>query len=154
MSERASVRALIDAAPEEVWDFFRWDNLEPMCEAGLFRSVAYHDRRAVPGATRTVILPDGRSVTERLERLREAGLGYSYTVLNLEDFPLAEYVGTVSVRPVADRVSELSFECEFVPWGISADQWREAYSGMQHAFVQFVRTKLDPREEHSRGQHR
>lgn len=145
MSQRARVEAVIAAPAERVWDIFRWENLDGAAAAGLFAGVDYEERRAVPGAIRTVHLAGGGSVRERLEEVEEGVLGYRYRVVNLENFPLADYLGSVSVEPIGEAASRIIFACEFVPAGISADEWRALYTLMQQDFIAFVRQRLESR---------
>jgi len=69
---------------------------------------------------------------------------YRYTVLNLADFPLEHYLGSVSVTPLGEARARLTFACDFVPRGISADQWRDQYAAMQAAFIAFARAACAP----------
>lgn len=147
MTEQARVEAVIAAPATTVWDIFRWDNLDGAAAAGLFAGVDYEERRAVPGAIRTVRLIGGGSVRERLEAVDENGLGYRYRVLNLENFPLADYLGSVSVEPLGETGSKIVFACEFVASGITADEWRALYAGMQQEFIAFVRQRLKSRNQ-------
>lgn len=146
MTERARVEAEIAAPVAAVWDIFRWDNLDGATAAGLFAGVDYEDRRPVPGAIRTVRLAGGGAVRERLEELDGAGHGYRYRVLNLEEFPLADYLGSVFVTPLDDRHSRVVFACDFVPRGITADEWRTLYAAMQQDFIAFARQRLEPQD--------
>lgn len=143
MTERARVEAEIAAPAAAVWDIFRWDNLDAAVASGLFADIVYEERRPIPGATRIIHLTTGGTVRERLEAYDGDGLGYRYTVLNLDEFPLAEYLGGVSVTPLGEDRSRLVFACEFVPRGITADEWRSLYTAMQQEFMAFARDRLE-----------
>lgn len=142
--ERARVEADIAAPAAAVWDIFRWENLEAASASGLFAGVDYDERRPIVGATRVVRLAEGGDVRERLLSVDAAGFGLDYEVLNLADFPLAFYRGRVAVSPLADGRSHLVFACEFEPKGITADEWRSLYAGMQQHFIAYVRARLEP----------
>lgn len=146
MTERARVEAEIAAPVAAVWDIFRWDNLDGAAAAGLFAGVDYEERRPVPGAIRTVRLAGGGAVRERLEDIDEAGHGYRYRVLNLAEFPLADYLGSVSVTALDEARSRVVFACDFVPRGITADEWRTLYAAMQQDFIAFARQRLEPQD--------
>lgn len=141
--DRASVDAQISAPAKAVWDFLRWDNLESMLPSGLFAGVDYDERRPVAGATRSVRLPDGRTIRERLERVDPVDLAFDYRVIDLADFPLAEYDGQVRVEAVTPASCKLHFACQFEPLGISADEWRSIYSDMQDAYIAFIRSSVE-----------
>lgn len=142
--ERAEVSADIEAPAAAVWELFRWDNLVAALAAGLFAGVDYNQHRPIPGASRTLHLNGGGSVREELVSVDAAAMTYRYRVLNLADFPLAEYLGGVWVTPLGDRRARLTFACDFLPRGITADQWREIYAAMQAAFIAFARAALAP----------
>jgi hypothetical protein len=142
--EQAEVTVEIEAPAAAVWDLFRWDNLDAALAAGLFAGVDYHGRRPVPGATRDVHLVGGGTVSERLISVDADAMTYRYGVLNLADFPLSHYLGGVSVTALGEHRSRLAFACDFIPRGITADQWRDQYAAMQAAFIAFTRTTLEP----------
>ncbi|WP_158274684.1 SRPBCC family protein [Sphingosinicella humi] len=148
MTESARVEAQLAAPADAVWRFFRWDNLEAMLPGGFFTAVDYDKRAPVPGATRTITLAGGQKVVERLESLSPTGHGFRYRVLNLADFPLADYLGSVSVSPEEDGSCRIVFSCEFVPSRISAAEWREIYTAMQTAFIDFIRSQVETGDAH------
>jgi hypothetical protein len=149
MIEHASFDASFRASPDAVWNYLRWENLEAMCSGSLFQGVDYEEREPVPGAIRSVLLPGGKVVRERYESEAETGLGYRYSVINLDEFPLVFYLGSVAVWPESETVTALRFACEFTPRGITADEWRQSYAGMQQVFVDFIRSELEPDHKES-----
>jgi len=145
--DHAAVAVRMGAAAERVWPFLRWDNLEVMLPGGFFAAVDYEERRPVAGATRTITLGDGRKIRERLEAVSEPDMAYAYRVIDLADFPLAEYVGHVRVTPAGAAACNLRFACEFTPLGITAGEWREIYAAMQQANIDFIRAQTERAKE-------
>lgn len=132
----------IAAPAEKVWPYLRWDNLESMLPGGFFAAVEYQERRCIVGATRRVLLGDGRSIREKLEAVSSPDLAYSYRIIDAADFPIAAYLGHVRLTAAGPSACSLVFACEFVPLG-SAEEWRATYVAMQGALAGFIRTQVE-----------
>jgi hypothetical protein len=132
----------IAAPADKVWPYLRWDNLESMLPGGFFAGVEYQERRCIVGATRRVILGDGRSMREKLEAVSSPDLAYSYRIIDAADFPIAAYLGHVRLTAAGPANCSLVFACEFVPLA-SAEEWRATYLAMQGALAGFIRTQVE-----------
>src|SRR5688572_8916284 len=86
------------AAPaDEVWSFFRWDNLAAMLAGGFFVAVDYDEPRPIAGATRVVTLGDGARLVERLAFEDAARRRLEYVMVDPGGVPIADYRGEVRV---------------------------------------------------------
>lgn len=135
----------IEAPADKVWPYLAWPNLAAMIPSGFMTAVSYDERRAVVGATRWVTLGDGRRIRERLEALPEhAGdLAFDYRIIDLADFPLAEYRGSVRLTPAGDRACNLRLSCRFTPLGITVSEWQALYVEMQKKQIAFIRSQVE-----------
>lgn len=131
----------IDAPAALVWPFFRWDNLGAMRDGGFFVAVEYRERRALPGAVRVVTLADGARLVERLEYEDAANRHLAYTMVDTAGVPIVDYRGTVTVSPNDEGSCLVRFRCECTPVGVSAEEWRAAWTGMQVANAAFIRAR-------------
>jgi hypothetical protein len=132
----------IAAPTEKVWPYLRWDNLESMLPGGFFAGVEYEERRCIVGATRRVLLGDGRGMREKLEALSAPDLAYSYRIIDTADLPIAAYLGHVRLTAAGSSACSLVFACDFVPL-CPAEEWRATYVEMQGALAGFIRTQVE-----------
>jgi hypothetical protein len=51
------------------------------------------------GAVRTIALAQGNPIRERLVQFDDADRSFSYAIIGPRDLPVADYVGTVKIRP-------------------------------------------------------
>jgi len=131
----------IEAPADLVWPFFRWDNLEAMRTGGFFVAVEYRERRALPGAVRVVTLADGARLVERLDFEDAANRHLAYAMVDTAGVPIVDYHGTVTVSPSDEGSCLVRFRCECTPVGVSAEEWRSAWTGMQVANAAFIRAR-------------
>ena len=61
------------------------------------------------GAIRTLSLPDGGIIIDRLDATSE--YSYSYSIINMEEAPLpfSSYTATLAVQPISERRSRLDW---------------------------------------------
>jgi hypothetical protein len=135
----------IDAAASAVWPYLSWENLELMLPSGFIEKIEYLERRPVVGASRWVTFAGGRRIAERLESLPEhpGDFAYDYRVIDVGDFPLAEYRGSVRLTPTGTSACALRFACTFTPLGITAEEWRALYVDMQKQQIAFIRRQVE-----------
>jgi hypothetical protein len=132
------------AAPADaVWPFFRWDNLAAMRAGGFFVAVDYDEPRPIAGATRVVTLGDGARLVERLESEDAARRRLAYAMLDTGGVPIADYRGEVRVDADGPDACVVTFASTCEPVGITADDWRALWTGMQVANAAFIRSRVD-----------
>lgn len=134
----------IDAPAAAVWRFLDWPNLELMIPSGFIARVAYDDRQPVIGATRRVWFADGRTIRERLESLPDhpGDYAFDYRIVDMGDFPIADYVGSVRLTSAGDAACVLRFSARFITLGISAEDWTSIYVDMQKKQIAFIRSQV------------
>jgi len=72
------------------------------------------------GAVRTLGLPGGAKLQERLEAHDEAGMTYSYSIIGDHPLPLADYYSTVTIEPAGDDACTVDWRGRFEPKGDEA----------------------------------
>jgi hypothetical protein len=131
----------IDASAYAVWPFFRWDNLEVMLAGGFFVAVEYRERRPLAGAIRVVTLADGARLVERLDSEDAVGRRLAYSLLDTGGASIADYRGEVVVTASGPNVCFVKFSSICSPVGLTAEEWRNTWTGMQTANAEFIRAR-------------
>jgi hypothetical protein len=67
------------------------------------------------GAVRTVGLPGGLRLQERLEAYDEAGRSFSYAIVGKHPLPFRDYLSSVQIREAGPARSEITWEGRFDP---------------------------------------
>ena len=142
---RAEVTAHIGAPARAVWEYVRWENADVLERAGFFGRVEYGERRAIPGAERTLYTPNGEAVRERLESVEPSEFRYVYRLVDPGPMPLREYVGEVRVVAEGDDRCRITVSSTFTPAGITETAWRERYEELEQALFAYIRTQVEPR---------
>ena len=74
-----------------------------------------------PGAVRLLTLGDGGTIKEKLIAWDDAGMSYSYTILE-GVLPVSNYESTLSVRALSDTSSDVTWTGSFNAGGDADDQ--------------------------------
>jgi len=69
------------------------------------------------GAVRTLGLPGGASLQERLEAHDEAGMTFSYSIIGDHPMPFTDYYSTVTIEPAGDDACTIDWRGRFEPKG-------------------------------------
>ena len=87
------------------------------------------------GSLRTLNFQEGRTIVDRLDAQTENS--YSYSVVSIESCPLPykSYQATMSVEPVDESSSKLSWSGEFEPDGISDEESVEYAKNMYNVGI-------------------
>jgi hypothetical protein len=100
----------VNAAPDKVWELI-----------GQFGAANWHPLIAAirvtgtgPGQLRTIETVDGKQIIERLDAVDNAGRFYRYA--NISGLPVANYTGTLSVKPNGAG-SSVEWRAQFLPNG-------------------------------------
>lgn len=98
---------------------------------------------AASGLYRTLTLPDGGTLNEKLIDHSDGGMSYSYSIES-GVLPVANYVSTLSVRPARHDpgMSVVEWSSSFDPTGIGNGQARDMIGGIYLAGFGSVIDKL------------
>ncbi|MEM9054109.1 MAG: SRPBCC family protein [Pseudomonadota bacterium] len=113
----ASVQYDFDLPVEVIWDLVgEFGNMSKW--TGLPPETCIADGEEV-GAIRTLTLPDGGTIIDRLEAKTERS--YSYSIINMDKAPLpfSSYQATLSVSRISETKTRLDWRGVFEPRDIS-----------------------------------
>ena len=115
----ASVQHEFDLSVDTLWELVgEFGNMSKW--TGLPSETCVSDGEDV-GAIRTLSLPNGGTIVDRLDA--KSDHSYSYSIINMEEAPLpfSSYKATLAVQPISESRSRLDWGGEFTP-----DQLSEA----------------------------
>jgi hypothetical protein len=127
---------------EAVWQFVSWSGVERLAGSGAFTGASFKDRDPVPGAVRYTHLADGSRIEEQLALHAAHRFYYEYVVPDAPTLPIRGYHGIVEVTPVSARECTLRLAHDCEPFGVSPDEWREAWLKMETAVADFIGREL------------
>jgi carbon monoxide dehydrogenase subunit G len=127
----------IDATAEQVWDLFR-------DFGGIQRFSAGIEKVEVTGsgigAVRTLSLPGGLTLQERLEAFDDAGRRLQYAIVG-GPIPVTNYLATIEVTDEG-KGCRMDWSSQFEPKGISDDQGRAMIEGVYKGGIAGVKKAL------------
>ena len=138
----------LEFAAADVWPFFDWPNLHLMQPAGFFAEIDYAERRAVPGAMRTIRLGgvgNGLPLVEILLENDPVAMRLRYRIVDPAPMPIRDYDGEVRVESLDPMRCRVRFASRCVLDGIDAAAWRAAYRDMQRDGLCFIAQTLAER---------
>ena len=113
---------------EEIWGLLRdFGGIQRWNQQGI-ESVRVEGEGV--GAIRTIGLPGGASLQERLEAFDEDDLSFSYSFTGELLLPLADYLASMTVIPVDEGSCEVVWESTFGPGELTEDQARATIEGI------------------------
>lgn len=132
------VEDVIEASVDDVWaimsDFGgvqRWSSAIEKCEV---------EGEGV-GAVRTLTMPGGLTLRERLESLDAPGHRFSYSIVEPTPLPLRGYLSTVTLRDRAGRCA-VDWRSRFEPAGVSEEQAQAMVRGIYTGGIAAVKKAL------------
>jgi hypothetical protein len=121
-----SLKTRINASATQVWETVGdFNGLPKFVEAATHSRV---DGEGV-GARRTISLPDGAEIVEKLESMDVEGKAYSYSIVS-GPLPVEGYVANMKLKAVRDNECEFEWSSTFEPKGASEAVAREAIEGV------------------------
>lgn len=135
---RVSVSQRVAADADAVWELIGDFNGLPAWAAGVTDSAV---DGADVGAIRTVGLPGGRRLKERLESLDEVGRSYSYSIVE-GAAGTRDYLSTLKVWANRDGSSEVVWSSEFEVVDAPEDEVRGRIEGFYRASLERVRDRF------------
>ncbi len=127
----------IEAKAEAVWDLFRDFGGVARFNEGLERCEL--DGEGI-GAVRTLTLPGGVTLRERLEALDDAARRLQYSILD-GPIPVRDYLSTVEVHADGEGC-QVDWSSHFEPVGMPDAQARELIEGVYRGGLAGIRRAL------------
>jgi Polyketide cyclase / dehydrase and lipid transport len=94
------------------------------------------------GAVRTIGLPGGGSIRERLEAYDGAGRSLSYAIIGQSPIPIRNYLSTCRVVETGPNACRVDWEGRFEPVGVSEEQAQGMVRGIYTGGIKAVRKLL------------
>ncbi len=121
---------------DELWKLIGGFNALPTWHPAVARSET--EGKGV-GATRTLTLAGGGTITEKLEKVDDDERVYSYSIVS-GPLPVADYVATIRVKPGPDgKNAVVEWSSEFRPKGASEQAAVDAIAGVYQAGLDNLR---------------
>ena len=134
----AKVSQVIQASAEAVWDLLG-------DFGGVMRFSEGMESCSVEGegvgAIRTLRMPGGIELDERLEVLDDSARALSYSITR-GPLPMQAYYATISVHPQSESVYRVDWESTYEPTGVSEEQAREIAEGIYNGSLAAVKKTL------------
>lgn len=121
-----SLKTTIDAPADAVWAIVGDFNALPRFIAAATRSEVAGEGI---GAVRTLTLPDGATLRERLEDHDSGNRSLEYTILD-GPLPVADYRARMTVVATGDRSCEMRWASTFEPSGTDEEEARRTIAGI------------------------
>jgi Polyketide cyclase / dehydrase and lipid transport len=132
------VSGRIEAAADAVWDLFRDFGGIQRFSTG-FEKVELSGSGV--GAVRTITLPGGVSLQERLEAFDDAGRRLQYAIV-AGPIPVSDYLATIEVRDEGSGACRIDWSSHFEPKGIGEEQARAMIEGVYKGGIAGVKKAL------------
>ena len=121
-----SMSIKINTSAEKLWALVSDFN-------GLSKFVAAVTKSTIEGsgvgALRTLTLPDGSQVVEKLESLDEQAKSLSYSMVS-GPMPVENYISFMKVLEISENQSELEWSSNFGPKGVPEAEAKDAIEGV------------------------
>jgi carbon monoxide dehydrogenase subunit G len=127
----------VEASADKVWDLFR-------DFGGIQRFTSGFEKVEVSGsgigAVRTITLPGGAALQERLEAFDDRGRKLQYAIVG-GPIPVSSYLATIEVKDEG-KACRIDWSSHFEPKGISDDQARAMIEGVYKSGIAGVKKAL------------
>ena len=127
----------VEATADAVWDLFRDFGGVQRFSAGI-EKVEVNGTGI--GAVRTLSLPGGLSLQERLEAFDDRGRRLQYAIVG-GPIPVSSYLATIEVKDEG-KACRIDWSSHFEPKGITEDQGRAMIEGVYKGGIAGVRKAL------------
>ena len=94
------------------------------------------------GAVRTITMPGGLRIQERLESFDDVGRRFSYAIIGNSPLPLREYLSTVQIRETGPTRCEVAWDGHFEPRAGSEAAMQQMVRGIYTNGIASLRKKL------------
>jgi hypothetical protein len=94
------------------------------------------------GAVRTLALPGGAAIRERLERFEDAARSFSYSILD-GPLPVEDYLATLVVRAKGADRCEVDWASTFEPKGVPEERVLGIIRGVYEGGIREIKKNLE-----------
>jgi len=127
----------VETTADRVWDLFRDFGGVQRFSAGIEK---VEISGSGVGAVRTLSLPGGLSLQERLEAFDDRGRRLQYAIV-AGPIPVSNYLATIEVRDEG-KACRIDWSSQFEPKGITDDQGRAMIEGVYKGGIAGVKKAL------------
>jgi carbon monoxide dehydrogenase subunit G len=128
----------VEAPADAVWELFRDFGGIQRFSAGIEKVEV---EGAGIGAVRTISLPGGLSLKERLEAFDDGGRRLQYAIVG-GPIPVSDYLATIEVKDEGAKACRIDWSSHFEPKGIGDDQARAMIEGVYKGGIAGVKKAL------------
>jgi hypothetical protein len=126
---KVSMETKLPVPADRIWQTIGGFNSLPDWHPGAAKSQVSGEGK---GSTRTLTLPNGASLVERLENSNPANRSYSYSILS-GPLPVADYLAELRVKDNGDGTSTVAWSSEFQPKGVAENDAVKVIQGIYQA---------------------
>ena len=128
----------VEASADAVWDLFRDFGGIQRFSAGIEKVEL---SGSGIGAVRTITVPGGVTLQERLEAFDDRGRRLQYAIVG-GPIPVSGYLATIEVKDEGSPACRIDWSSHFEPKGISDDQARGMIEGVYKGGIAGVKKAL------------
>lgn len=111
----------VEAPVDRVWEFLCGPELGDLITSLYAEKAEFEETDK--GLVVTTTLKDGGAVIrERINSLDNENKTMTYQVLDYGNLPYTNYQGEMRVMPAGEHACHLSFQCTYIPVGMTAEQ--------------------------------
>jgi len=126
---KVTMETKLPVPADKLWQTIGGCNSLPDWHPGATKSEVSGEGK---GSTRTVTLPNGASLIERLENSNPANRLYSYSIVS-GPLPVADYLAELRVKDNGDGTSTVEWSSDFQPKGVPEGDAAKAVRGIYQA---------------------
>jgi len=95
------------------------------------------------GSERHIWVSGGQKSVERLEAYDDPKMMLQYSIVGKSDFPMTNYIATMSVTPKGKEQCSLEMRCTFIPEGDSESNVKKLITGIYTDALNGIKTILE-----------
>lgn len=125
---KVAMSTAVPVSAKQVWDLIGNFNAMPQWHPAVKASEQTGEG---VGSVRTMSLPDGSQIVEKLEAMDDGSRSLTYSIVN-SPLPVANYTSTMTVHDKAGQ-AEIEWSSDFDPKGASPEEAAKAIQGVYAA---------------------
>ena len=132
----------VAATPEAVWEMVRDFGGIQRWNSAAVEKVEVEGQGV--GAVRTILVPGGLTLQEKLEAFDEPGRSFSYSFEGKSPLPVEGYLATIRVLPGEAGAARIEWESSFEPVGISEQKAKAIFKGIYQSGIASLKQRMEP----------